>query len=817
VGQVVQTPTIVDAPAGFGDVSLCGAGATSRVYRASEARSGRVVALKRMHRQLVRSADALARLRRELESLRSIRHPGIVAVYDVIDWDGDPTIVMEYLPGEDLKERVLREGRLPASEAERIGRALLDILAVTHASGIVHRDVKPQNVRLGEGGRVCLLDFGSARLDAASQLTRTGTTVGTPEYMAPELFAASVYDPRVDFYGVGATLYECLTGRPPQTADSLAELAFLRTTADVPPVRALAPDTPLALAQVVDRCLAREPEERHATAALALWALDHPEAEAAFSARRSSHPPCLHCGTPIPASSTACARCHRHDPFAYSAGRWHVVVRSLREPARFIEYVARKFPERATPSHLKALAQRCAALSFAPQTYLAGIFGPEAAQVGNELAAVGAEVQLVQARRIWAPLIVALLVSCLLSLSAFGHPLEISRWLLATLLLGLLFAIPGVIAWNVPDLARASSSILSGSRLPRPVAPVFAGVLSAVMVAYCGVAAVVGLFLALDRSPFTPVPDLVQPLLWGLGPPALVVLTLGSIRFFHPRLRPASSPQPSLGQQSKIMFQIGADQLDRPHAISGIRQASPVVRSLTVLTVLASLLIAETVLLSASWEWLVRRAEWHPARAPAQVQSQVGFSPLAPPVTSPARSDRAPVQPAPTVSYSRHRHPEYFAYAIILGSIALLLASLLWRRHRARKDGAAIFAELDLTEFARLASRDCPIRQRKRNSILGGDGIATLNTADAFFADALRRAAELAPCLPTEAVARLFQTLEGVCKRIPAQREAERSLVARCILETDPEQKARFDFLALEGQMEALAAQEWAARLQRPS
>lgn len=348
----MEPTTTQDGPEGFGQVSLCGAGATSRVYRAVHAATGRLVALKRLHRQLVRSGDALARLRRELTALRQIRHTGIVTVYDVVDWQGDPTVVMEYVPGEDLKERVMREGRLSSAESERIGRALLDILAVTHASGIVHRDVKPQNVRLGADGRVCLLDFGSARLDASSQLTKTGTTVGTPEYMAPELFAASVHDPRVDIYGLGATLYECLARRPPQTADSLAELAFLRTTEDVAPIEAVAADTPKSLARLVDRCLAREPEDRYASAALALWALDNPKVEAAFAVRKSSHPPCLHCGTPLPVTSTTCARCHSDHPFAYAPGRCHVEISGVAEPARFIEYatISRTRPARTFAS-----------------------------------------------------------------------------------------------------------------------------------------------------------------------------------------------------------------------------------------------------------------------------------------------------------------------------------------------------------------------------------------------------------------------------------------------------------------------------------
>jgi tRNA A-37 threonylcarbamoyl transferase component Bud32 len=799
-GTVVLAPTDQDELAGIGDISLCGTGATSRVYRGTEERSGRVVALKRMHRQLVRSGNALARLRRELEALRQIRHPGIVAVYDVIDWQGDPTIVMEYVPGEDLKERVMREGRLSVAETERIGRAILDILAVTHASGIVHRDVKPQNVRLAEDGRVCLLDFGSARLDAASQLTQTGTTVGTPEYMAPELFAASVYDPRVDIYGLGATLYECLTGRPPQTADSLAELAFLRTTTDVAPVRSLAPDVPAGLARVVDRCLGRDPEDRYASAGLALWALDHPEAEAAFAGRRSSLPPCLHCGTPIPATSTDCVRCHSPHPFSYSGGRWHVQIRSLRDPARFIEQVAEKFPERATPGHLQALAERCAALSFAAQTYLADIFGPEAVRVKTELESVGAEVRLVKGRSLWGPILVALVIAFLFSSwSGVGVPAFLSFFILT-------FGI-GFTLWSAPMLTRARSSVLSASRWPRSLVPALS---SMILWGLLFGTIFLSVLFAIGWPPldYTSPRELLGHC-WLLSAILLMALTTIAFRFTHPRLNRQQDARPAFLTQFWFLPQDG-DSLDTINA--GPPKAKAAANPLVVLVAILGLVATEAWLFSASWEWLIDRFLWTPPNPVQQI-----YRDIRPRTSSPDR----PASPQPVAQEEaqpvRHaRTNRNWTYAYPFVPLPLLIAFLYWRRYRVRKDSAAIFSDLDLPLFERLAGRDIPIR-RHLSGRQESSPIATFSTGDAFFADALRRAAELAPCLPAPALERLSQTLEAVCKRRPAHQQAERSLTARCILETDPEQKARFDFLALEGQMEALAAQTWAARVHKPS
>ena len=386
----------MSAPLGYREASLVGVGATSRVYRAVQGAGGRVVALKRLHRQLVQSPEALARLRRELEALGQLEHPSIVRSYDVVKWEGDPTIVMDFVPGVDLAQRVEHGGPLPAAEVERVARALLSALAAVHARGIVHRDVKPQNVRLHEDGRVVLLDFGSARLDAASQLTRTGSTVGTPEYMPPELYVGPAYDPRSDVYGVGATLFEALTGRPPHTADTLAELACKRNELPAPPVRSLRPDTLEALAQLVDRSLAIQPEDRFPTAGRALWALDHAREERLLAARRSAHPLCVHCGSPNAPEATACSRCGSLRPFRFDAGPCHVVVDTVTSSDALLSWLCDLMPERAHGAALRSLAVQVAALSFERQRLASFVSEADARSLVAQLAAVGATAHVEQ-------------------------------------------------------------------------------------------------------------------------------------------------------------------------------------------------------------------------------------------------------------------------------------------------------------------------------------------------------------------------------------------------------------------------------------
>lgn len=385
-------------PPGFADLALIGQGATSRVYRAYDRKAKREVALKRLHRQLIRDEETLARMQRELEALGQLSHPSIVAVLGVISWQGDPTIVMEVIEGEDLREHILGRGGLGGPETERIGRALLEALAAAHAVGIVHRDVKPQNIRLAKDGRVVLLDFGSARLDAASALTATGTTVGTPEYMAPELFVAPSYDPRGDLYGVGATLFECLAGRPPFLADSLAELAFAKSSRAAPPIAELVPSCPVALSLLIDRCLARAPDERFASAARALWTLDHPAAERLLAERRRAEPLCLHCGAAIGAGSRVCPACGSGHPFAYRGGRVDVFLVGLDDEAKLVDYLLSRYPERATPKRLRALVRSIHGVSKRKQRLISMIDEREAAELVRELAEIDVRATIAPSR-----------------------------------------------------------------------------------------------------------------------------------------------------------------------------------------------------------------------------------------------------------------------------------------------------------------------------------------------------------------------------------------------------------------------------------
>jgi predicted Ser/Thr protein kinase len=260
-------------------LSPLGAGGMGEVYRARDTRLERMVAIKVLPSHLSQSEEIRQRFEREAKTISQLSHPHICALYDVGNQDGIEYLVMEFLEGETLTERLLK-GALPAEQVLRCGIEIADALDKAHRQGIVHRDLKPGNVMLTKSG-VKLLDFGLAKAvapvssksglsvlptQAGTNLTQEGTILGTFQYMAPEQLEAKEADVRTDIFAFGAVLYEMATGQKAFSGRSQASLIGAIMHTEPPPVSTVQPMTPPALDRVVKTCLAKDAEDRFQTA-----------------------------------------------------------------------------------------------------------------------------------------------------------------------------------------------------------------------------------------------------------------------------------------------------------------------------------------------------------------------------------------------------------------------------------------------------------------------------------------------------------------------------------------------------------------------
>jgi len=244
---------------------IVGSGGMSSVYCAFDTLLERHVALKILHDQFGEDEEYVERFRREARAVAQLSHPNIVTVIDRGEEDGRQFIVFELIDGENLKELVGRVGPLPVRRVLELGAEVARALSFAHAQGLVHRDVKPQNVLLNGEGQAKVTDFGIVRsLDAVGQ-TETGTVLGTSHYVAPEQARGERVDAQTDVYSVGVVLYELLAGEVPYPGDNFLSVALKHVNDEVPSVLERRPDSPLRLASLIESCMAKLPAERPAS------------------------------------------------------------------------------------------------------------------------------------------------------------------------------------------------------------------------------------------------------------------------------------------------------------------------------------------------------------------------------------------------------------------------------------------------------------------------------------------------------------------------------------------------------------------------
>src|SRR2546423_7653286 len=246
-------------------VRKLGTGGMANVYLAEDQELGRSVAIKMLDERHSQDEQFVERFRREAKNAAGLSHPNIVSIYDRGQAEGTYYIAMEYLEGRTLKELLIARGPTPLAVAIDYTRQILGALGFAHKHGIVHRDIKPHNVVVAPDGRLKVTDFGIAR-SGTSQMTETGSIIGTAQYLSPEQARGSPVDQRSDVSSVGIVLYEMLTGKVPFTGDTPLEIAMKHLSeVPVPPSEARS-DVPEDLDLVVLRALAKDPEDRYQTA-----------------------------------------------------------------------------------------------------------------------------------------------------------------------------------------------------------------------------------------------------------------------------------------------------------------------------------------------------------------------------------------------------------------------------------------------------------------------------------------------------------------------------------------------------------------------
>jgi eukaryotic-like serine/threonine-protein kinase len=337
---MIESGTIIDAR--YEVLSRIGSGGMADVYLVRDQLLGRQVALKLLHGRFAEDQDFVERFRREASSAAGLSHPNVVGIFDRGEWDGTYYIAMEYLPGRSLKALIQEQGPRRPEEAIDIAVQILRAARFAHRRGIIHRDLTPHNVILDEEGRAKVTDFGIARA-GASDMTLTGSIMGTAQYLSPEQAQGLAVSAASDLYAIGIVLYELLTGQVPFDGETAITIALKQVSATPPAPSALNPAVPAALDAVVLRALAKDPAQRFADAEEFIAALLEvrralPDAEQGQSDRGAQRPtappPVVVPAAPLPLPATGglaipAAGSTGGDPYEEGARHWPWVVAAL--------------------------------------------------------------------------------------------------------------------------------------------------------------------------------------------------------------------------------------------------------------------------------------------------------------------------------------------------------------------------------------------------------------------------------------------------------------------------------------------------------
>ncbi|MFI5365282.1 MAG: serine/threonine protein kinase [Candidatus Binatia bacterium] len=445
--------------------STLGRGRSSVVYKALDTETGTHVALKILDPLLAQDPVAAERFSREAQILRALNHPNIIKVYALFR-DGDWSVIcMECFEGLDGKTYVERYGRLPIADFLRVAKTLASALEACHRLKVVHRDLKPHNILINDDRDVKIVDFGISKMNTMSDLTRTGSVFGTPQYLAPEMFRSSRADPRSDIYALGATCYELLAGRPPFPATSLGAVMTQQLRGEIEPFSSFRDDVPRWLAAVVFKCLRTDPAQRYQSGYELLRDIER--GELAYVTYESNATPvsCVACQAPLLSGLPFCHQCGTFRALVVERGPKCVTLTRCDAIDPLRSFLAAQFPH-VPPRRLSA------ALARRPAVLFQGVSARTAAGLMHQLSFLPCELQITDhlATAMKVPGAYAL-VGIALVLPLFWMADKISALTRALLIVGAELAVIGLY-WRraqptipVPSLRRRGDAIQTAPSL----------------------------------------------------------------------------------------------------------------------------------------------------------------------------------------------------------------------------------------------------------------------------------------------------------------------------------------------------------------
>jgi serine/threonine protein kinase len=364
--------------------AFIGEGATAQVFRAIDRDLGVEVAIKKLSPYLETDPISVERFHREIIAARQVNHPQVVAIYNLLTIPEGIYLIMEIIPGIDLKEKLGREGVLPTEVGVEIIRQLAEIMAECHRHGLIHRDLKPQNIIFSPDKRIRLLDFGIAKVTQLADLTRTGTALGSPEYMAPELFIENNYDLRTDIYAIGVIAYELMTGMLPFSSDSLAQLAHQQVSVLPTPPHERQTEIPAWVSGVILRCLKKEPIQRYQGCEELLLDMKR-HAVTADRLESRTDGACIGCDADRLAGLSFCPHCGTKDRETDRQGDYRMHLHHLPDREKILVTLKRLFGPRLHPKAAQLIKRRRPLLAD-------GLDREACEQISDRLKAIGCSV-----------------------------------------------------------------------------------------------------------------------------------------------------------------------------------------------------------------------------------------------------------------------------------------------------------------------------------------------------------------------------------------------------------------------------------------